>query len=237
MHLLQWLNNLRFSFKLALLLVPCTASFLGLASWNAYVNVQTDTINNTVEAAYRLRGVVLSSAFIAQHYGSAVENQIPDTIMHKQQELKDAYLHMSELRDWITAQNNDEFATDYDEILRQLDNILALPARSNEGVSDEAGLLGDMATAFNEVLQGYIDSLSSNNRQQQEMFEILNISVIILGTLLLFIVLIVTRRVVLHPLQMALGVTEAVAKGDLTQKIEGTIYFTILKYRDMIYLK
>ncbi|MDX8386419.1 MAG: methyl-accepting chemotaxis protein [Gallionella sp.] len=222
MFILQWLNNLKFSYKLAMLLVPCVLSFLALASWNTYINNQSDAINNTVGDAYRLRGEVLSSAFIAQHYGAAVENQIPDTIIHKQEELIKIQEHMSELRDWIVAQNNDEFVNDYDEFLKQLDNILILPARADEGVSEEAGLLGDMATAFNQVLQTYIDSLSSHNRQQQELFQVLNIAAVILGTLLLVIILFITRLVVLRPLQIALEATEAVAKGNLAQRIQVT---------------
>lgn len=222
MILLQWLNNLKFSYKLALLLLPCIASFLGLAGWNAYINKQAEATNQTIEAAYRLRGEAMSSALIAQHYGAAVEDQIPDTIFHKQQELKKARNDMSELSDWIAAQDNVDLVKNYEALLNQLDNILKLPARADEGVLEEAGLMGDMATAFNQGLRIYIEGLSLHNRQQQELFEILNISVIVIGTLLLSIVLLVTRRVVLQPLQIALEVTEAVAKGDLTQKIKVT---------------
>ncbi|OGT34284.1 MAG: hypothetical protein A3K00_06225, partial [Gallionellales bacterium RIFOXYD2_FULL_52_7] len=87
---------------------------------------------------------------------------------------------------------------------------------------EEAALLGDISTSFNEVLQTHIESVNIQYEQTRKKFALLNIVVVTVGLLMLIVVLVVTLRVVLSPLggdpEDVAQVVNAMASGDFTSQ-------------------
>lgn len=78
MFVLRGFDKLQFSYKLAVLLLPCFLAFMSLAVWNGYANNVADVINQQDDDENKLRGDVMISSLVAIHYGAAVDHQIPE---------------------------------------------------------------------------------------------------------------------------------------------------------------
>lgn len=220
MFVVNWFRDLRFSFKLAILLLPSFVVFLGLGGWNIYANKVADDVKRQVDSGYRVRSEIMSAALVAAHYGAAVESQIPDTIRVKHQELTQISARMDGLVGWVSAQGNASLGDGYAELREQVKRILELPGTPGEGVSEEAALLGDLSAALNVVLQDYLQDLSARYVEVRNSFDLLYRVVIGLAILLLGVVLFITIRVVLTPLNDMAGLAKAIASGDLTHRLE-----------------
>jgi len=214
---LGWFRNLRFSYKLVALLLPCIASFLGLGLWNGYSNDVADRVKLQVDAGYQVLGETMTAALVAIHYGAAVENRIPDTIRIKSQELKLTRDRLGSFKIWVSGQGNEQLEKIYSEQQQQINRIIDLPPRPGEGLSDEAELLGDISSEFKKLLQQHIDLISGHFRQTQKKLELMNAAVITVGLLLLLATLVITLRVVLKPLNEMSRLVNAIAAGDFTQ--------------------
>jgi methyl-accepting chemotaxis protein len=224
MFVLQWFDRLRFSYKLAILLSPCFVAFMSLAVWNGYANKVVDEINQQVDDAHKIRGDVMIASLVALHYGAAVDNQIPDTIRIKREELKEILGRISEAKGWSEKLDNAPLAKGYIELVRQVDRILVLEARVGAGVVEEAALLGDMASTFNQALQTHIDSLSQHRLKLRSDLASWNIVVLVVGTLLSAAFGLWISRSLINQLggepNFAAKTAGRIAEGDLTVIIE-----------------
>ena len=219
---MNWFRNLRFSNKLIVLLLPCILSFLGLGVWNSYSNNVADQVKIQVDTAYQLRGETMTSALVALHYGEAVKNQIPDSIRLKRSELKQSRENLDGFATWVSSQNNDPLKQSYVALGQQISRIVELPPNPEEGISDEAALLGDLANDFKKLQQSHIDLITAHYKQTRNKLEWMNGIVITVGVLLLLAMLVIILRVVLNPLNEMSGLVNAIATGDLTKRIEST---------------
>lgn len=219
MFAFKWFNNLRFPYKLVVLLLPSFIGFLGLGGWNVYSSKVIDGVKHQVDTAYQVRSETMASALTATHYGAAVESQIPDTISIKHQDLKNTQDRLSGFKEWVSKQDNAPLDKNYTDLLKQVKQILDMPAKSGEGAPEEAALLGDISTTFNKVLQEHLDNLALHYGQIRTNFDLLYLIVIGVGISLLGVVLFITMRVVLNPLNDMGNLAKAIAAGDLTHRL------------------
>ena len=224
MFALDWLNHLRVAHKLAALLMPCLVAFMGLAGWNEYAGRVVDDINRQADDAYKMRGDVMTSALIAQHYGSAVENQIPDTIRIKREELKKILAGMNGAGKWAASQGDAAPVAEHAELVQQVKRIIEMETKAGLGVADEAALLGDMAAAFNQTLQKYIDALSRQRLELNKDLEAWSVAALVAAILLSVVLGYWVTRSLLDQLggepSYASQIAGRIAKGDLTVTIE-----------------
>ena len=224
MFVLRWFDKLRFSYKLAVLLLPCYVAFLSLAVWNGYANKVADEINQQVDDANKVRANVMASALVSLQYGSAVDNQIPDTIRLKHEELKNILGRISEAKNWAAKLDNAPLVKGYTELVKQVERILGLEAKVGVGALEEAALLGDIAATFNQALQTHLDNLSQHRLELRNDLAIWNIVVLVVGTLLSAVFGLWISRSLLNQLggepNFAAKVAGRIAEGDLTAVIE-----------------
>ena len=224
MVVLHRLNKLRFSYKLALLLLPVFFAFVSLAVWNGYANDLTEEINQQVDDANDLRADVMTSALIALQYGAALDNQIPDTILLKREELNKILNRIKAAKHWEAKAENAPFIKGYNDLLKQLLHILALESKAGVGAMEEAALLGDLAESFNKTIQPHLDELSVRRSKLRKELSYWNIAVIGMGALMSVLLGLWMSRSVLKQLggepNFAAEIAEKIAEGDLTGVIE-----------------
>jgi methyl-accepting chemotaxis protein len=216
---LRWFYHLRLAYKLVALLAPCLVGIVGMTGWNQYANTAVAKINQQADDAYQLRGDAMTASLISLHYASAVENQVLDTVQLKRGELNKV-LDSLKSKNWIAKLNNAALAKGHAELIQQVERILSLEPKVGQGVLEEAELLGDIAIAYKQTLQTYIDNLSEQRRAQRKNLENWSVFLLVVGVLFTSILGILIARSITHPLQQAVKIADVVARGDLTQHIE-----------------
>jgi methyl-accepting chemotaxis protein len=224
MFVLRYFERLHFSYKLVVLLLPCFVAFFSLAVWNGYSNKVTDEINQQVDDANKVRADVMASALVSLQYGSAVDNQIPDTIRLKHEELKNILGRISDAKDWAAKLDNASLVKDYTELVQQVERILGLEVKVGVGALEEAALLGDIAATFNQEIQTHLDNLSQHRLKLRNDLAIWNIVLLVVGTLLSAVFGFLISRSLLNQLggepSFAVTIAGRIAEGDLTAVIE-----------------
>ncbi len=223
MFILRWFEHLRLVYKLAALLIPCLVGIIGMAVWNEYANRAIEQINLQIHDAYQVRGDVMTSALTAQHYSSAVENQILDTVNLKRTEMEQTLSNIKGAGNWIGKSDNPALTKGHTELVQQVDRILKLEPKAGQGIQEEAGLLGDLASSFNQVLQVYVDNLSESRSAQRNTIRKWSAALIVFGVLFSSILGVLIARSIVRPLQQAVKIADVVALGDLTQTIEDRV--------------
>ena len=207
-----------------MLLLPSFVALMSLAAWNGYANKVTEEINQQVDDEVKVRANVMASALISLNYGSAVANQIPDTIRLKHEELKHILDRISLAENWIVMLDNAPLVKGYNELVQQVKLILGLEAKAGAGVLEEAALLGDITATFDQAIQTHLDSLSKHRLKLHNKLSIWNIVVLVVGTLLSAAFGLWIGRSLLKQLGGEPGFTakiaERIAAGDLTAVIE-----------------
>lgn len=222
----RWFDHLRFANKLLLLLLPCMFLLLGQFVWQNYTGSVVKRSSESIHQTLRLNNEVTVSALVAQAYGGAVEAQIPDTIKLKQNDLKKHLASLEEFKGWVESHNDgqsDDLQKAYSDIIAQINNILKLPAKSGEGVAEEAGLLADMSDTFSKTVHINISNLETHSAEEQQKFKWLTLGVLALGIILLIAVLKITQHVIFRqlggePLDVVTAVKH-IAAGDLSKTI------------------
>jgi methyl-accepting chemotaxis protein len=224
MFVLRRFDKFRFSYKLAVLLLPSFVALMSLAVWNGYANNVADEINQQVDDAIKVRADIMASALVSLNYGSAVDNQIPDTIRLKHEELKNILGRITEARNWAAKLDNAPLVKAYTELVQQVERILGLEAKVGVGVLEEAALLGDIAATFDQALKTHLDSLSQHRLKLRNELSIWNIVVLVVGTLLSAAFGLWISRSLLKQLggepNFTAKIAGRIAEGDLTAVIE-----------------
>ena len=96
----------------------------------------------------------MTAALIALNYGSAVENQIPDTIRLKREELKKALGSIKQAGDWAAKLENAALVTEYTELAQQVELILVIGSENSSNskrLAEVAQALGTKAYLIDDV--------------------------------------------------------------------------------------
>lgn len=217
---LAW-RNLRFTAKLAILLLPGLFTFLALAGWGAYRNAAVAEVDQSLERLTELRTDVLELAFMSQRYSWAVTHSIKEAATINRRFMERSQGHIYAVRPWMDKAFP-SLASDLSELLDQTRRVLKAEPVAGMGVEEETQLLTDLVHTFNNKLAAQSEQQHTLKETVYQRFTTWTLAILAIGTLLLVSVILIMHRVVVTPMHQAISLTKVIAGGNLMQRLDET---------------
>lgn len=218
--MIKILDSISFAAKLILLVLPVAIVLIGLLSWIAYIGSVGREIDERIGILNGLSGDIMMTAVISTQYASAVENRISDTVQTKGTEIKETLSRIQSQKSWI-EKNIPKLYGSINDIIDQNQVIIAITS-SGEDITDESGLLSDMAQEAYKEITGRSLELKQEKEQLNDQFGMTEMVIIVLVVIVFVGVLVfsIANRIT-TPINLAVRAMQDIAEGegDLTQRL------------------
>lgn len=212
------LANLSISIKFSMLLIAGLIAFISFSAWTQFGYYKSETIDKKISVLSELSKDTMASALVAARYSAAVKNKIIDSVNKNQDELLNLQKSILEKSKALALKDNPQSKALL-EFTEQISNITSLTKEAEEGLADEADLLGDMAIEVNQQLTILTNNFNLQKVEARKEFTAWTIALLVACAIFAIIGFYILQKTMIKPLLRTEEFASKIASGNLTENI------------------